>query len=143
VDASTKSGLVAIVIGGTYKTFSLKEGWQGPGRDNHWTEMIAFELLVQVLLACQYTGHVIIRSDSRNCLAAWDGGNPHTESIKQCNERIQSTRRFWPFTTSVEWVSGKKNLADPFSRGRPTGGYAELQMAITIPPALNPFVLSD
>jgi hypothetical protein len=140
IDAAPSSGLIAVVIGDKYKVFRLKPDWQQSGRDNHWAETVAFELLARVLVARGHTGPVTVYSDSRTALSAFEGNKNRVQSIMESGQRLRAERDRWAFTMQPQWIGTKHNVADRFSRGKTNPGYEELRCSVKIPKPLKPFV---
>lgn len=141
VDASPTR--IAILIGCKYKVFNLKEGWRKKKRDVNWAETVAFELLAQVLIAQCQAGLVHVNSDSQTALRAIAGRKNRIPKIMSSAQRLDSVLKASRFKLKGVKVSGKQNPADPFSKGRITEGYEEIQEAILIPKALTRFVAFD
>ena len=123
----------------SYKVFRLRDGWKEPGRDINWAETIGFELVARVLVAQGFTGTATVYCDSLIALNAYKGGKCRISSVKECVARLQAERGTLPFTIEAIHISGKKNVADGFSRGRTTEGFKELDGIVAIPEALETF----
>ncbi|CAE6428091.1 unnamed protein product [Rhizoctonia solani] len=141
VDASLTR--IAVLIGQDYLTFSLKKGWQTKKRDINWAETIAFELLAQVLFSRGHIGTVKVSSDSHTALRAVAGSKVRVREIIESTQRLNTLMDSSGFTLKGVKVSTKRNLADPFTRGKKVDGYRRMMDAIVVPEALAPFVVVE
>lgn len=140
IDSAPSKGLIAVVVGHNYKAFRLKDGWEERGRDNNWAETVGFELVVRVLIAQGFAGTATVYCDSLIAINAFKGGKCGIATIKECVTRLQTERETLPFKIEAIHVSGKKNIADGFSRGRTAKGFQELDGIVTIPEALENYL---
>ncbi|CAE6411509.1 unnamed protein product [Rhizoctonia solani] len=141
VDASLTR--IAILIGQDYLTFSLKKGWQTKKRDINWAETIAFELLAQVLVLRGHIGIVKVSSDSHTALRAVAGSKVRVREIIESTQRLNALIDNSAFTLKGVKVPTKRNLADPFTRGKKVDGYKRMMDVIVVPEALASFVVVE
>ncbi|CUA71643.1 hypothetical protein RSOLAG22IIIB_09748 [Rhizoctonia solani] len=141
VDAS--STRIAILIGQDYLTFSLKKGWQTKKRDINWAETIAFELLAQVLVSRGQIGAVKVSSDSHTALRAVAGSKVRVREIIESAQRLNTLVDGSSFTLKGVKVPTKRNLADPFTRGKKVDGYQRMVDTIVVPEALASLVMVE
>ncbi|CUA71644.1 hypothetical protein RSOLAG22IIIB_09749 [Rhizoctonia solani] len=144
VDANIKHGLIAVVIGNKYKAFRTKPQEGTAGRNIHWAETVAFELLAHVLLAQKFTGSVTVHSDSKAAIGAFSGLKNRDHLVAASSARLQAQRPLWPFQIQAQWVASEYNVADPLTRGKPiASGYEELDGSFELSETLEPFVYQN
>lgn len=141
-DAATLTSCIAVVAGNQYKVFKLKGGWDTDGRSIHWAETVGLELMLSVLTSMRYSGQVLLRSDSNVALGLLFGTKSRSPELEACRMRLLQAQKSAPLALEISsaWVKGKKNLADPFSRGKILHGYSELDCKVKVPRVLRPFV---
>jgi hypothetical protein len=132
------------VIGNNYKVFRTKPQEGVAGRNIHWAESVAFELLAHILLVQGFSGTVIAHSDSQAALGAFHGLKSRDHLVTGSSLRLQAQRPLWPFQIRSQWVASKNNIADPFTRGKPVApGFQELRQNIKLSKTLTKFVHQD
>ncbi|CAE6443857.1 unnamed protein product [Rhizoctonia solani] len=145
VDAATSTRMVAVVIESEreYQVFRLKPDWKSDGRDINWMEAITFELLASFLLARQYTGRVLVNSDSTAAISTFAGSGGRSRHLREVGSRLRRQSSEWPFIMRAQLVKGRANIADPFSRGRAQEGYKKSEFLVEIPHELKRFVSNE
>ena len=119
VDASAWG--IGFIMNDRWLSWKLKPGWNAPlsGRDISWSEMVAVELGLHVLIhagLCRGSS-LTIRSDNSGVVQALLTGRSKHERQAEILRSILHLENEKGIEVRPVWVSTKDNLADKYSRG--------------------------
>ncbi|KAG8725240.1 hypothetical protein FRC09_004891 [Ceratobasidium sp. 395] len=128
----------AILIGDSYRAFTIKDN-----TDNNFSEAVNFELLAAELRSRNYVGEVIVYSDSKVALRAFEGKKCSLKAVVESSARARDIIKSSQFSFKTVQVTNKRNQADPMSRGRNPLGYRVIDGPARIPEALKKQVYAE
>jgi hypothetical protein len=123
---------IAVLVGKSYKVFRANGG-----QDINWKETVALELLGQTLISLGHSGPVTVHSDSSTALHVFKGLKCRSPGVTESAQRLRKAIAGSGFKVQAIHVSGKKNPADPLSRGRYPDGFKKIEGPVVIPKALR------
>lgn len=119
VDASAWG--IGFIMNDRWLSWKLKPGWNAPlsGRDINWSEMVAVELGLHVLIhaGLHRSSLLTIRSDNAGVVQALLTGRSKHERQGEVLRNVLHLANEKGIEVRPVWVSTKDNLADRYSRG--------------------------
>ncbi|TFY75818.1 hypothetical protein EWM64_g8195 [Hericium alpestre] len=138
VDASTDWG-VGIVFDAEYAAWRWAPGWNLPvGCDIGWGDAVAVEMaILQVELAGIRDAVVLIHSDNKGIIGAFQHGRSRNWMVNQCIHRTALVSMVINVTFEFEYVESEANLVDPVSHGIRVAEFLPLKDAAPLPEAIR------
>lgn len=142
VDASTSWG-IGIIVGQSWFSFQLVEGWKVPGRDIGWLEAVALEFLMYFLVQLGFQNvRLLIHSDNNGAIGAHSKGRSRNHAINICVRRTFGASATSFISPKFIYIASALNPSDPISRGD-TGfpSSKRLRREFQVPDDLKPFFI--
>lgn len=138
-DASSRVG-VGIVMGGRWRAWKLRAGWDCERRDIGWAEAVGFELLVRAVVQSNPPHpHVRIFGDNQGVVAAWRNGRSRNPRTNEVFKRVHELLERVGLHVYCEYVPSANNPADGPSRGQ-YPPWNLLLPPIELPPDVEPLL---
>ena len=116
-DASSGVG-IGIMVGGRWRAWRLRDGWQRGGREIGWAEAVGFELLVRAILHLgEHSPSFVVYGDNRGIVEGWWNGRSRSRLVNEVFRRLHRLLQTNSVSIHTRYVASKHNPADGPSRG--------------------------